>query len=741
MRGWKLAGLGRRPGPLIGTLVAAATAATLSVAAVSLVTSHTAPPLGRLAGADVVVAGSNQVTRTTGSGDDVEVEGVPLPAYRGVSVQLAGELARVPGVASAEGENGFPDGTLRPGLVDLVAIKADPGVGADALAARIKAVLHGGEGYTIATGAARGDLADPAAAVERSEGQSLGVAVLPILIMTSLFALAATTSLSVSLRRNRFALLRAIGAKRGQVRLAVLLEQALIALAGGLLGFLPGTALGETAVRALVSHGMLPAGTTTSLNPWLLLLACGILLPVCVLSGLVAARRAARVSPARAVREEHTERRWPHPLRLMLGSAAVGGMITLDVLSLHQSGPGAQIALAAPLLMCGLAAVGLLGPALVALCAALLRPLRSTGPSARLALTGIRILPSRTASAVVSVAMAVGMIGAIGFSNTTVAHAATTQSARAVIAEHVLESGGGGPAGGGLDAALLGQTRALPGVTAAAGIRPLSIIAADPDLESLGGVVVAGGPIGRLLDLDVVSGNLSELGAGRIAVSAQEASSGLMGVHLGSKVTVYLPDGTPYTAAVSAIYARSLALGDVLIPESVAAGHTGSASVFSRILVSGADPARLKALIAAHPGVRVADRQVYNAQEEQQESQNHYGNDLILGVIAALAAVTMINTLIVATLERRRQVRLLARIGATRGQLAGTLVWQALFVTGCGIAAGAAVCAGTLTAIDRAVTGSAAPYIPPASAALMVAVIAGLAIASIMGAFRALPRR
>jgi len=522
---------------------------------------------------------------------------------------------------------------------------------------------------------------------------------------------------------------------------AVLAEQASIALAGGLLGFLPGTALGRAGVDALVSHDMLPAGTTTSLNPWLLLLACGILLPVCVLSGLAAARRAARVSPARAVREEQGERRWPHPLRLVLGLAAVGGVITLDVLSLHQSGPGAQIALAAPLLMCGLAAAGLLGPVLVALCAALLRPLRSNGPAARLALTGIRVLPGRTASAVVSVAMAVGMIGAIGFSNTTVAHAMTTQSARAVVADQVLErggpGGGGGAAGGGLDAELLGRTRALPGVTAAAGINSLSVVVADPDLESLGGLAVAGGPIDRLLDLDVVSGSLDGLGAGRIAVSALEASNGVMGAHLGSKVTVYLPDGTPYTATVSAIYARSLAVGDVLIPESVAAGHTGGTSVFSQILVSGADPARLNALAAAHPGVRVADRQVYNAQEQRDESQNHYGNALI----AVLAAVTMINTLIVATLERRRQVRLLSRIGATRGQLAGVFVWQALFVSGCGIAVGAAICAGTLAAVDRATTGSATPYIPPSSAALMVVIVAGLATASILGAFRALPRR
>lgn len=361
--------------------------------------------------------------------------------------------------------------------------------------------------------------------------------------------------------------------------------------------------------------------------------------------------------------------------------------------------------MAVPLLMCGLAGVALLGPLLVSLAATVIRPLQNAGPGARLALAGIRVLPRRTASALVPVALAVGMIGAVGFSNTTIAHAATTQSAQAVVADHVLE-------GPGLDA-------------------------------SVGAAAVAGGRIDRLLDLNVVAGNLGSLSAGQIAVSSMEAAGGELGVHLGSQVTVYLPDGTPYHATVSAVYGRALALGDVLIPGSVTVGHTGTAASYGQILVGGGGAEaghELDALAAAHPGVRVADRQVYSAQVRQRESQNVFGNALILGIMAVLAAITMINTLVVATLERRRQVRLLGRVGAVRRQLAAMFAWQALFVTVCGIAAGAAVAAGTLTAVDRAVTGCATPYIPFGAAVLIVAGVAALATGEIMGAFRLLPR-
>ncbi|MGH3275322.1 MAG: FtsX-like permease family protein, partial [Streptosporangiaceae bacterium] len=93
------------------------------------------------------------------------------------------------------------------------------------------------------------------------------------------------------------------------------------------------------------------------------------------------------------------------------------------------------------------------------------------------------------------------------------------------------------------------------------------------------------------------------------------------------------------------------------------------------------------------------------------------------------------------TIERRRQIRLLSRIGATTSQLAALFRWQALFVAVTGITAGAAVCAGTLAGMDRAVTGTAVPYIPAAPAALIVTAVAALGYGTIMATFTAISRR
>jgi len=106
-------------------------------------------------------------------------------------------------------------------------------------------------------------------------------------------------------------------------------------------------------------------------------------------------------------------------------------------------------------------------------------------------------------------------------------------------------------------------------------------------------------------------------------------------------------------------------------------------------------------------------------------------------VLAVLSAVALVNTLVVTTVERRRVLRLLGRVGATRGQVAAVFGWQAVFVAGTGLVAGAV----TLLAVTRAVTGSWTPFIPLAPAVGLVAVVAALTAGAVMIPFGVLSCR
>jgi putative ABC transport system permease protein len=261
----------------------------------------------------------------------------------------------------------------------------------------------------------------------------------------------------------------------------------------------------------------------------------------------------------------------------------------------------------------------------------------------------------------------------------------------------------------------------------------------DPDLDTIAGEVVSGGSLPGVLNLHVTAGSLKRLAPGQIALSAVEASAGQMNAHVGSTITAWLPDGAPYRARVSAIFTRSFGFADVLIPASAAAGHLPSPAV-GQILVQGGPPGALGGLRNRFPGLQVSGRQLVNAEDQQMQSQTDYLNKLILASIVLLAAITVINTLVMTTVGRRQALLLLRRVGATTGQLLGVTAWQSALLAGTGIVLGVTAGGVTLSTMTRAITGTW-PYVPvTAGVALIVAVIA-LTLAGTLGPTVLLLRR
>lgn len=114
-------------------------------------------------------------------------------------------------------------------------------------------------------------------------------------------------------------------------------------------------------------------------------------------------------------------------------------------------------------------------------------------------------------------------------------------------------------------------------------------------------------------------------------------------------------------------------------------------------------------------------------------------NDLLLGVIVLLAAVTVVNTLVMATVERRPALLLLRRVGATSRQLLSMTACQSVLLTGVGIGLGVAAGAATLTVASRAVTGGW-PFVPKAPALVIVGSVLALTMAATLGPAAAILR-
>ena len=693
------------------------------------------------AATDVVVGSGLARADRLEPGDKVRLTGLDLPPFT------------VTGIAAARGRAAGQDGPstrnsvffagpeaaalyAHPGQADLMGVFSGRAAGhlsgqksVTALAQRIRTAL--GSGYTVATGAARGRLENLTAAADASLLQQIALGVGINIGGIALFVVAGAVALSVGLRRRRFALLRAVGATSGQVRRGVLGELAVLGLAGGLLGFLPGQWLASWAVRSMSGHGLVPGTVRAWHSPWILLVATGTGLIVAELSGWIAARRAGRARPADALRESAGERWWPHPVRIILGLAALGGGIALATVTLKASA-GNQLNDAFPLLLLVMAAVALLGPLLVALAELALRwpARRAGGISGRLAMADVAARPRRMASAVIPVVLSVGMVGTVYFVNATAGHASVTQARQRLAADQVVTAPGTG-----LSPAALTAVRSQPGVRDAIGLASASVTVLDPDLDPLTGEVVSTGSLGSVLDLGVVSGSLARFGPGDVALSTEEAGSGAMSTHVGKVITVYLADGTPYRAKVSAVYSRALGFGDVVIPAAAAAGHNGT-GMFGQILIRGTGPglgAELGRLSARYPGLVTASRSVMNSRAERLDSQSTFINNMILWVVALLAAVTLINTLVVATVERRDMLRLLRRIGATRRQLTAMTAWQSGTLSLVGVLLGAGTGVASLASVSRALTGSWMPYLTATPVLVIAGVVTALTLAATLG--------
>ncbi|WP_225823737.1 ABC transporter permease [Streptomyces naphthomycinicus] len=104
-----------------------------------------------------------------------------------------------------------------------------------------------------------------------------------------------------------------------------------------------------------------------------------------------------------------------------------------------------------------------------------------------------------------------------------------------------------------------------------------------------------------------------------------------------------------------------------------------------------------------------------------------------LTMLVCFAAVSTVNTLVAATVERRREFALLRLVGATRSQLMRMLTAEAVLTTALGVVLGAAVAGAASAAFSASVTGSAVPSVPVDACCWIVAGAAALTVPGILG--------
>jgi len=631
------------------------------------------------------------------------------------------------------------------GMVPTISVYASPGVTEADLVANLAPVLAREKAAPAQALTGEAMRAEARTDIESQLGfvQTFMLVFAGISLFVGAFIISNTFTMSVRQRMREFALLRAIGASPAQVFASILIQAAVVGLAGSALGIAAGLGLvwllriGFEKVGMDLS-GSIPLDTTT------VVLSLFIGTVVSISAAALPARRAALTAPVEAMREAAATDK-------SLKRRSIAGCV------LTTAGTAAlATALVAPhpngSMMLGLGAVGLvigvllLAPIIARHTLGVLAAVLVAGfkPLGRLARGNVIRNPRRTANTAGALMIGMALVGAA-----SVLSASATASTASIVADgwssdFSVQSASGVPAGAVADVralATVGSVDVLaygPTVVAGPGERTsgkttLSVVGLPPEA------------FGRTIDLDVVDGSLSTLADGAVAV--QQATATDRGWVLGDKVTFTSQAGTA-TARLGAIIDTQLINAPVIMSDQLLARVVPPAQVRIDFLLVNAAPgitadalrADLVAVAAPYVVLSVLDAKDFAAALADQVNQILVILYALLGLSIIIAVLGIVNTLALSVIERTREIGLMRAVGLGRLQLAGMItiesVLTAVFGTVVGVVVGVAVAAAMPTVFTGiGLTTLAIPWVQLA-AMLVLAIVVGI-LAALWPASRA----
>ncbi len=603
---------------------------------------------------------------------------------------LAGASLTAFDVATAQQLTGLGDGFTG------IRVDAAEGVGHAALRDRVAAVV--GDGYDVQTAQQQAD--EQSAALE--EGLSFITVLLTAFAVIALFVgsfiILNTFSMLVAQRTRELALLRALGASRGQVTRSVLVEAAVLGVVGATLGLAGGFGI-ATGLRALFgSFGLtldgdlvLSAGTVG----WSYAVGVG----VTVVAAWVPARRAARTPPVAAMREDHVAVERSLRRRAAVGlvlAAVAAGALTGSVVAEDGDAP-ALVGAGALALVLGAVA---LSPVLARPFARLLgAPLpRLAGTAGRLARDNAQRNPRRTAATASALMVGLTLVTGFGILGASANASVDALVDGALRADYVVSTAVGQP----FTPEVAERLRQLDEVDAVLQERFTQV---QLDGQATFAAAVDAATLDRGLTLEYRSGGSAGL-AGR-GVLVDEPTAQARGWEVGDTVAAVSAGGQTAELTVGGVFAANQAVGSVVLSLETDAALGGQAldRYVYVVLADGTDAAAARAavegVVDAYPVVSLKDRDEFAGEQKAQVDQVLLLINALLVLSVVIAVLGIVNTLAMSVLERTREIGLLRAVGMGRRQLRRTVRLEAVLISVYGSVLGVALGLVLGTALTR----------------------------------------
>ncbi|MEV7519283.1 ABC transporter permease [Streptomyces sp. NPDC091371] len=550
--------------------------------------------------------------------------------------------------------------------VSAIALIADPGASADAIAAGAKDVLGaedaGGAGGTVVSGDGRAALQPAYIEHKRFLGVQLISAMALLGLFTTVFVVASMLVLATGMRRREIGLLRTIGAGPEQVRRMILGEAAVVGVLGSIAGCLAGVAATPVLRDILRGLDVTPPGMGTTVSAWPLLTACAIGVGVSVTGAWAAGRKAARVAPIEALLDSRSANTAMGRGRWITGLAVLGAGAVLAV-GTATSTADKRINTAILATMALVVAAALLAPVFVGPVGRVLTaPFRRRGSAGPLLIRAELVANPRRAASLVA-----PVIAAVGF---------------AVLLSGIVETMRVAyPAGEALKVA--GQTIVTPAGTPG---NTDEAVAANPvGKAALPTRAFITTTAGKPTVLDVLGTRDPRWNQPGEAVLGTRTATDL-GLEQGQSVTVRFADGASVPLRIGAVLPDDPARGDFVVPRDLVRAHDPAALTDDIFVPAGTEASD------AVPGTALHDAAAYALADYDTDARL---TDSLAAMLIAIAVgysvIAVANSMAMAAHGRRRDFAVMKSAGGTVRQLLLLSVGESATVVTVGAALGVLV--------------------------------------------------
>jgi len=615
-----------------------------------------------------------------------------------------------------------------PGTWSAVGIASAPGVTQDELKQRVQAVIP--TGFEALTQKQQIDQSSKDIKQGLSVFNTILLVFAGVALFVGMFLIFNTFSMLIAQRTRELALMRALGASRGQVTFSVLVEAVLVGLTSSLIGFVLGIGVAVGIRSLLKALGIeLPGGATViEARTFIVSLLVGVL--VTVAAALVPARRAARVAPVQAMRESGPAEERSLRRRTIIGSA----LLLLGVLALAAGlGGDGNIKLVGMGAVLSFLGVSTLSP-LVArpIVGAVGLPVARLGAPSTLGRGNAMRNPRRTAATASALMIGLALVTMVSAFGASVKQSLAAYVGRSLGADYVLHTEQFDT----FSPIVADKIRQHPEIDEVAAYRFSNAKINGTKVELQG---VEAKPLVDTLKVKTLSGDITSIDRGELAISETVAKA--RSLKLGQRVDVVWSRTGNKPMTIGAIYEQNIFAGDYLVGGSVVDDNVTDKllGVVAVTLKSGVDADEGRHIIDAelkdYPNIEVQDQaELVAAQRKQIDGLLNVVTGLLVFSVL-IAVLGIINTLALSVIERTRELGLLRAVGLGRRQLRRMIrvesVLIALYGALLGIVIGLALGVALVHALkDQGIDTFAVPYGRIASV-LVAAAIAGVLAAAL----------